>query len=62
MFTNSSGKTTSKYVQKNIWPTAFSPEKMRNSCLASELCLLSYVEHAWPTVEVADANAISVDW
>lgn len=62
MYTNSSGKATSKYVQKNIWPTAFSPEEIGNSCLASELCPLSYVKHARSTPEVADADAVASNW
>lgn len=54
MYTNSSGKATSKYVQKNIWPSAFSPEKMWNSCLARELQLLSPEKHAGIAVKVGD--------
>lgn len=53
---NSSGKATSKCVQKSIWPAAF-PPKMGNSCLASDLCLLSSMARARPMAEVALAGA-----
>lgn len=59
MYTNSSGKATSKYVQKNSWPSAFSLEKMWNSCLARELRPLSSEKHTGIPAEVGDANATS---
>lgn len=61
MYTNSSGKATSKYVQKNVWPTAFAPEKMGNSFLARDLCLLSCAGRAQPAAGVADAGAVAAN-
>lgn len=59
MYTNSSGKATSENVQKNIWRSAFFPEKMWSSCLAEELRLLCSEKRTGFSGKVRDAKAIT---